>query len=154
MNEAWTAGGMEGTINHATVSEVRKQMGLIGKVPTKTRKAAKGKAAANKAKPTGTPGKTLFVKEFLNDHPEGNVRAVNEAWNSAGFAGTISPALVHKMRASLGLTGNRRGATKKSKHHEGEGDSHWQETRKTSEGAYRCRRWAATGRSNHGPGRS
>ena len=47
----------------------------------------------------------MFVKEFLNDHPEGNVAAVNEAWQAAGFDGTISKTLVDKMRASLGLTG-------------------------------------------------
>jgi hypothetical protein len=36
---------------------------------------------------------------------------VNEAWQAAGFAGTISPTLVKTVRASMGLTKN----TKKSK---------------------------------------
>jgi hypothetical protein len=54
----------------------------------------------------------MFVKEFLNDHPEGNVKAVNEAWTAAGFDGTISETLVYKARASLGLTGNLSGKTK------------------------------------------
>jgi hypothetical protein len=54
-------------------------------------------------------GKTSFVKEFLNDHPEGNVKAVNEAWTKAGFDGSISGTLVNKMRSELGLTGNLRG---------------------------------------------
>ena len=62
---------------------------------------------------TATPGKTSFLKEFLNDHPEGNVKAANEAWTAAGFDGTISEALVYKARASLGLTGNLSGKTKK-----------------------------------------
>lgn len=64
---------------------------------------------------TATPGKTSFVKEYLNDHPQGNVAAVNDAWKDAGFDGTISSTLVNKTRASLGLTGNLRGKTKKTK---------------------------------------
>ena len=63
---------------------------------------------------TATPGKTSFVKEFLNDHPQGNTKAVNEAWQAAGFEGTISPTVVNKTRASLGLTGNLSGKTKKT----------------------------------------
>ena len=51
-------------------------------------------------------GKTGFVKEILNDNPEANTRAVNEAWAAAGFEGTISPTLVTKLRSQLGLTGN------------------------------------------------
>ena len=61
---------------------------------------------------TVTPGKTSFLKEFLNDNPQGNVKAVNEAWTAAGFDGTISETLVYKARASLGLTGNLSGKTK------------------------------------------
>jgi len=52
------------------------------------------------------------LNEFLHDHPQGNVKAANEAWTAAGFDGTISPTLVNKTRASLGLTGNLRGKTK------------------------------------------
>jgi hypothetical protein len=54
----------------------------------------------------------MFVKEFLNDHPEGNGNDVNEAWTAAGFQGTISRTLVDKTRALLGLTGNLRGKSK------------------------------------------
>ena len=61
---------------------------------------------------TATPGKTSFVKEFLNDNPQGNTRAVNEAWQAAGFEGTISPTLVNKTRVKLNLTGNLRGNSK------------------------------------------
>jgi hypothetical protein len=64
---------------------------------------------------TATPGKTSFVKEFLHDNFQGNTQAVNEAWQAQGFAGTISPALVNKTRASMGLTGNLRGKPKKTK---------------------------------------
>jgi len=64
---------------------------------------------------TRSPGKTGFIKEFLNDNPEANTRAVNEAWRAAGFAGTISPTLVTKLRSQLGLTGNiRKGPGKKA----------------------------------------
>ena len=59
-----------------------------------------------------TPGKTSFLKEFLHDNPQGNVKAANEAWTAAGFDGTISETLVYKTRASLGLTGNLSGKTK------------------------------------------
>ena len=116
VNEAWLAGGMKGTISHPVISEVRKELGLIGKVPGKTRKAVKGKAAPNMPKTvTVIPGKTMFVKEFLNDHPQGNVMDVNEAWTAAGFEGTISRTLVDKSRALLGLTRNQRSKSRKTK---------------------------------------
>jgi hypothetical protein len=51
-------------------------------------------------------GKTGFVKEFLNDNPQANAKAVNEAWKAAGFEGTICQTLVTRMRSELGLTGN------------------------------------------------
>jgi hypothetical protein len=115
VNEAWTGAGMKGTISHTVVSEARKQLGLIGAQRGKTRKAAKPKAASEMSKTASGPGKTMFVKEFLNDHPEGNASAVNEAWQAAGFEGTISTTLVNKMRAKLGLTGNLRAKSKTSK---------------------------------------
>ncbi|MGO9467402.1 MAG: hypothetical protein ACLQIB_06475 [Isosphaeraceae bacterium] len=62
---------------------------------------------------TKSPGKTGFVKEVLVDNPHANPKAVNEAWTAAGMKGTISAALVNKMRAKLGLTGNLRPKTKK-----------------------------------------
>lgn len=55
---------------------------------------------------TRNRGKTGFVKEFLNDNPQANARAVNEAWKAAGFEGTIGHTLVSKMRSKFGLTGN------------------------------------------------
>ncbi len=61
-----------------------------------------------------SPGKTSFVKEVLLDDPRANHKAVNEAWTAAGMNGTISAALVNKMRARLGLTGNLRGKAKKA----------------------------------------
>ena len=105
VNEAWQAAGMKGTISHPVISGVRKQLGLIGNLSGKTR------TAPNKPKTATTPGKTSFVNEFLNDHPEGNVRAVNEAWQAAGMKGTISKSVVDKTRALLGLTGNLSGKT-------------------------------------------
>ena len=116
VNEAWTAAGLKGTISHPIISQVRKQLGLTGNLRGNSETAAQGKAASNVPRTaTVTPGKTSFVKEFLKDHPEGNFKAVNEAWQAAGFDGTISTALVYKARASLGLTGNLSGKTKKSK---------------------------------------
>ena len=68
VNEAWTAAGMKGTISHPIISQVRKQLGLTGNLPGKTRNTAKEKAASNMPRTaTAAPGKTSFVKEFLND---------------------------------------------------------------------------------------
>ena len=107
VNEAWQAAGFDGTISHPIISEVRKQLGLTGNRPGKTRKAAQGKSAPNMPETaTATPGKTSFVKQFLSEHPEGTTRSVNEAWQAAGFEGTISPTLVNKTRVKL--TGKRR----------------------------------------------
>jgi hypothetical protein len=55
---------------------------------------------------TRSLGKTGFLKQFLNDNPQANARAVNDAWKEAGFDGTISNTLVTRMRSELGLTGN------------------------------------------------
>jgi len=113
VNEAWTAAGMKGTISHPIISQVRKQLGLTGNLRGNSKTAAKEKSAPRMPKTgTATPGKTSFLKEFLHDNPQGNVKAVNEAWTAAGFDGTISEALVYKARASLGLTGNLSGKTK------------------------------------------
>jgi hypothetical protein len=90
---------------------------------------------------TRSLGKTGFVKEFLNDHPEANTRAVNAAWAAAGFKGTISPTLVTKMRSQLGLTGNiPKGPGKKAEAEAG--------ARPT--GKKRGRRKGATGRGRGG----
>jgi hypothetical protein len=57
---------------------------------------------------TVSQGKTSFVRDFLKDHPQGNVKVINEAWTGAGNKGTISKAVVVKTRQKLGLTGNMR----------------------------------------------
>ena len=71
---------------------MRKQLGLTGNLPGKTRNAAKEKAASNMpGTATATPGKTSFVKEFLNDHPDGTTKTVNEAWPAAGLRAQSAP---------------------------------------------------------------
>jgi hypothetical protein len=114
VNEAWAAARMTGTIGATLVNKMRSEMGLTGnlRAKSKPKTVAKAKPATKMSKKSSSPGKTMFVKEFLNDHPQSNVDAVNEAWQSAGFGGTISPTLVNKMRAKLGLTGNLRGMPK------------------------------------------
>jgi hypothetical protein len=125
VNEAWTAAANEGSISQALVNKMRSEAGLSGNLRTraKTKKQGKTEATAVEETPVTSPrkrgrkpkrrardqGKTSFVKEFLNDHPEGKVKAVNEAWTKSGFDGSISPTLVNKMRSELGLTGNLRG---------------------------------------------
>ena len=111
VNEAWQAAGFDGTISPTLVNKTRVK--LTGKRRRKARTAAKGKAAATKPREApATLGKTSFVKEFLNDNPQGTVKAVNDAWTEAGMSGTISPTLINKMRAQLGLTGNLRAKSK------------------------------------------
>jgi hypothetical protein len=113
VNEAWQAAGFEGTISPTLVNKTRVKMNLTGNLRGNSKTAAKEKSAPNMPKTaTATPGKTSFLKEFLHDNPEGNFKSVNEAWQAAGFDGTISTALVYKARASLGLTGNLSGKTK------------------------------------------
>src|SRR3954453_7300330 len=59
---------------------------------------------------TGTGrGKTSFVEEFLKDHEDADLAAVNAAWRSFGREGTISESLFGKARRSLGLTRKRTG---------------------------------------------
>ena len=64
---------------------------------------------------TATPGKTSFVKEFLNANPQGNTKTVNEAWQAAGMKGTISHPIISQVRKKLGLTGNLRGRLRNSR---------------------------------------
>ena len=61
---------------------------------------------------TATPGKTSFVKEFLNANPQGTTKTVNEAWQAAGMKGTISHPIISQVRKQLGLTGNLPGKTR------------------------------------------
>ena len=115
VNEAWAAARMKGSIGATLINKIRSEMGLSGNLRAKSKpKTAKAKPAI-KNKTATSPGKGMFVKEFLHDNPQGNVDAVNKAWQAAGFDGTISPSLVKTMRASMGLTGNLLVNTKKSK---------------------------------------
>jgi hypothetical protein len=62
---------------------------------------------------TQNQGKSNFVKEVLDDNPQANAAAVNEAWRAAGMAGSISAGLVNHLRSRLGLSGNLRGGRRK-----------------------------------------
>ena len=57
---------------------------------------------------TRAPGKSDFIKQVLGKNPQATFKAVNEAWTEAGFDGSISQALVNKMRSEAGLSGNLR----------------------------------------------
>ena len=86
MNEAWRAAGFEGTISPTLVNKTRVK--LTGNLRGNSRTAAKEKAAPNMPKTaTATPGKTSFLKEFLHENPQGNVKAVNEAWRQPDSTG-------------------------------------------------------------------
>jgi hypothetical protein len=110
VQEAWAAAGMTGSIGATLVNKMRSDMGLTGnlRAPSKPKSTAKAKPAAKVSKKASSPGKSMFVKEFLNDHPQSSVKTVIEAWTAAGFDGTISPGLVNQIRAKLGLTGKLR----------------------------------------------
>lgn len=123
VNEAWTAAGNDGSISQALVNKLRSEAGLSGNLRNKGATATESAQSGNLAR-TRTrrgrkrktrardQGKTPFVKEFLNDHPEGTVGAVNEAWTANGFDGSISGSLVNRVRSELGLTGNLRGKSR------------------------------------------
>jgi hypothetical protein len=117
VNAAWMAARMKGTIGATLINKMRSEMGLSGnlRAKSKPRTAAKAKSATKVSTVATSPGKSMFVKEFLHDNPQGNVDAVNKAWQAAGFDGTISPTVVKTMRASLGLTGSLRVNATKSK---------------------------------------
>lgn len=116
VNEAWAAAGMTGSIGATLVNKLRSEMGLSGnlraKTKTKPKTTAKAKSPSKSSGPVVNPGKTMFTKEYLVDNPKANVAAVNAAWAAAGFEGVISPTVVAKLRASLGLAGNLRRTTK------------------------------------------
>ena len=81
VNEAWLAAGFDGTISPTLVNKTR--VAMSGTRLGKARTAAREKTAAkNPRTAIVSPGKTMFVKEFLNDHPEGNVDDVNEGWTT------------------------------------------------------------------------
>ena len=50
-------------------------------------------------------GKSMFLKEYLVDHPDAGKEAIAAAWRAAGNEGTISTSLIGKVRKDLGLTG-------------------------------------------------
>ena len=57
---------------------------------------------------TKSQNKTAFVRKLLQNNPQANARAVNEAWAAAGMKGMISHPIVSETRKQLGLTGNKR----------------------------------------------
>jgi hypothetical protein len=61
------------------------------------------------AKTTRVQGKSMFVKEVLNNNPTANAAIVNEAWTAEGMSGSISATLISNIRSRLGLAGNLRG---------------------------------------------
>ena len=50
-------------------------------------------------------GKSMFLKEYLLDHPDAGKEAIDAAWREAGNEGTISTSLIGKVRKDLELTG-------------------------------------------------
>ena len=50
-------------------------------------------------------GKSMFLKEYLVDHPDAGKEAIDAAWREAGNEGTISTSLIGKVRRDLGQTG-------------------------------------------------
>jgi hypothetical protein len=67
------------------------------------------------AKVTRNQGKSMFVKEVLNDNPLANAEAVNESWQAAGMSGSISTSLVSNVRSRMKLAGNLQGRRRSTK---------------------------------------
>ena len=115
VNEAWTKSGKDGSIGATLIHKLRSQLGLTGnlRATSKSKTVTERKtAAASKPKTaTETPGKTSFVKQFLDEHPDGTTKSVNEAWQAAGFEGMISPTLVNKTRVAMSGKRLRRART-------------------------------------------
>jgi hypothetical protein len=61
------------------------------------------------AKTTRVQGKSMFVKEVLNNNPKANAAVINEAWKAEGMSGSISATLISTIRSRMGLAGNMRG---------------------------------------------
>ncbi len=50
-------------------------------------------------------GKSMFLKEYLLDHPDAGKEVIDAAWQEAGNEGTISTSLIGQVRKDLELTG-------------------------------------------------
>src|SRR5512135_149590 len=50
-------------------------------------------------------GKSMFLKEYLVDHPDAAKEAIDAAWGEAGHEGSISTSLISKVRRDLGGAG-------------------------------------------------
>ena len=70
------------------VNKTRVKMNLTGSLRGNSKTAAKEKSDPRMPKTaTTTPGKTTFLKEFLHDNPQGNVKAANELGRLPDTAG-------------------------------------------------------------------
>jgi hypothetical protein len=58
-------------------------------------------------------GKSMFVKEELNNDPNANTEAINAAWRAAGMSGSISSSLISNVRTRLRLAGKLPGKRRK-----------------------------------------
>ena len=107
VNAAWAAAKMNGTIGATLINKMRSEMGLTGnlRAASKPGTTARPKSATKMSKSGSSPGKTMFAKEFLNDHPHSNVDAVNDAWQLADFDGTINPTLAPADESKVGSDG-------------------------------------------------
>lgn len=125
VNKAWNAAGNEGTISESLFGKTRSKLGLTGKrramggaskgtggPAVKVKPSPKGSKGASKsagapspsnglAVDTG-PSKSAFVEEMLGRNPESNLKAVNDAWASAGGGGSISPSIFYKVKREWG----------------------------------------------------
>ena len=55
------------------------------------------------------PNKSAFVRDFIQQNPTANRKAVENAWREAGHEGPISSALVSHLRSKMGRTREKRG---------------------------------------------
>jgi hypothetical protein len=75
------------------------------------------------ATPAKPESKSAFIEQLLRQDPHATFKAVNEAWAASGHEGTISQALVNKMRSEAGLSGNLRTKEKQQTRASSEGEA-------------------------------
>ena len=142
--------GKEGTIGSTLINKMRSQMGLTGNLrgEAKAQGSRQDEASPQKAQTaTETPGKTSFLKEFLHDHPQGNVAAVNAGVAGCGIHRDHQPRPGQQDQSIVGSDGQSSWEDQEDQDsRQGEGTLHRQEARAKAEGDHRCGQRAATTR--------
>ena len=104
VNEAWTAAGMKGTISHPVISHRAEATGADRQSASEDQQARQEDASPQEVQTRQEEGCPQGHQSSQDDarqnqlregvpqrHPQGNAKAVNEAWEAAGFNGNDQP---------------------------------------------------------------